>query len=441
MVKIIQSVENFIEKYGIEGTVLVGFSGGYDSMCLLDVLSKISKTKPLDIIALHLNHNWRGEESLNEAENAKNFANKLGIKFYQEVLADFVPCTETAARDARYQFFNNCAKKFNSKYVFTAHNQNDNIETIIYRFVKGTGIKGLCGISENRGVFYRPLLNISREEIEKYCIKNELKPNIDSSNSNEKYKRNFIRKNIIPNLEYISENAKTSIISLVENAKSDNKIVEEYLFKVLKKITKDGKISTEKFLKQSSEVQQRIIYNLFQATVTDYDKKKVLEILEFIKENSNLKCGKTKSMTKDLWVWVSRKYITIINSDTPILYDIEIKGDGCYKLGQKEFIMEKCSKLPEKFPEDRECIAYANMENIKFPLRFRTRRDGDIIQPLGCKGEQKLKKYFNSKGIPKHERDNIMLLAYGNEILWVAGFGLSDKIKADNQITHRLIVK
>ena len=182
-------VSKFIKKYNLSGTFIVAFSGGYDSMCLLDILHKMN----CDVVAIHLNHNWRGDESRKEEQNCKNFTLKNNIKYYTETLPENIEKTETAAREARYDFFKRCALKFNSDIVFTAHNFDDNAETVLYRITKGTGITGLQGIAEHRDIFYRPLLNIERKDIELYCKENNLAPNIDSSNKNTKYKRNLIR--------------------------------------------------------------------------------------------------------------------------------------------------------------------------------------------------------------------------------------------------------
>ena len=142
MDEITGKVKYFLTKHNLMNTknnILVAFSGGYDSMCLLDILSEFN----LNILAIHLNHNWRGEESDKEEENCRFFCKSKKIDFYCEKLPAGLPRTETAARKARYDFFENCAKKFNSTTVLTAHNANDNAETIIYRMVKGTGITGL----------------------------------------------------------------------------------------------------------------------------------------------------------------------------------------------------------------------------------------------------------------------------------------------------------
>ena len=160
MIKIHKTIKSFLKKYDIDKSdlvYLVAFSGGFDSMCLLNALKKICKNK---IVAIHLNHKWRAKESDLEELNCKNFCEHIGVEFYSENINPQIAKTETAAREARYKFFENCAQKFNSKIVFTAHNKNDNVETLVYRICTGTGISGLQGIANIRDIYYRPLLEI-----------------------------------------------------------------------------------------------------------------------------------------------------------------------------------------------------------------------------------------------------------------------------------------
>ena len=167
--------------------------------------------------------------SLKEAQNCEKFANSRGINYYSETLPDNIQKTETAARKARYDFFRRCAQKFNSKVVFTAHNFDDNAETVLYRIIRGTGTAGLQGISEKREIFYRPLLHTKREDIEKYCIDNGLTPNKDSSNTDTKYKRNFIRYKVIPLLKEINPDVSNALNSLSEIAAEDYNLINSYL--------------------------------------------------------------------------------------------------------------------------------------------------------------------------------------------------------------------
>ena len=398
-----ERVKSFIKKYDISGTVLVAFSGGFDSMCLLDVLYKLEQ----NVIAIHLNHNWRGEESLREEHNCRDFAEKRGITFYSEILPDNVLHTENAARDERYKFFERCAEKFDAKYVFTAHNFNDNAETVLYRIIKGTGTFGLQGISEKRDIFYRPLLSTSRKEIEEYCKQNKLNPNYDSSNDDTKYKRNLIRKEILPLMEKINPNVIGAINSLSQIAEEDFECK-----------------NSDKYF-----VRQLLIDNNL-----DYDREKIEEISEFIMQNKSSKSGRTMSLSKDLWLFVNKNDTKIISQKNKRDTKIFINKEGEYRFENKVFFIKKFSDKIKKFTKDIEFKAYISVNNIDFTLRYRS--EGDYIYPLGLKGKQKLKKYLNEKKVPKHEKDDIILLCKGQEVLWVSGCGISDKIKVTDKPTH-----
>ena len=402
------NIKNFIKKHNLSGTIIVAFSGGYDSMCLLDILNKLGEK----IIAAHLNHNWRGEESLKEAENCKNFAKSRGIQYYSEILPDSIEKTETAAREARYDFFRRCAKKFNSKIVFTAHNFDDNAETVLYRIIRGTGTIGLQGIA----------VKTTRAEIEKYCKDNNLNPNNDSSNSDTKYKRNFIRHKIIPLLKEINPNVTDALNSLSEIAYEDNNLINTYL---------------PTNLIQASEIEQkRLIYKILNEYNLDYDREKIENIQKFIQENKNSKSGKKISLADNLWLFVSTKKAEIISKTEKNTEEINISKCGKYEFEDYIFSIEKYNKEITEFPHDTEYKAYISVDEINFTLRHR--KDGDKIQPLGSKGSQKLKKYLNEKKIPQHEKDKLIFLCKDNEILWAAGIGISEKIKVAQKPTHML---
>lgn len=418
---IVEKVKNFISKNNLSGTFIVAFSGGYDSMCLLDILNKLN----YDIVAVHLNHNWRGNESLLEAENCYEFCQKNNIKFYTETLDDNIEKNETAAREARYDFFKRCAKRFNSNIVFTAHNFDDNAETVLYRIIKGTGTIGLQGINEHRDIFYRPLLKITREEIEKYCRLNNLAPNVDSSNYNTNYKRNFIRHKILPVLKEINPKVTEALNTLSEIAKDENSLIESYL--------------PSNILEASGIEQKRIIYKILNKYNLDYDKKKIDYIQKYIDENKNSKSGKKMSLAQDLWLFVNEKKIEVVEKKQKNTQEIKITATGKYLFEEYEISIEPASQTPSVFPDDNDFKAYIETEKINFTLRHR--KNGDKIFPLGAKGSQKLKKYLNEKKIPQHEKDKLVLLCNNNNVLWVAGIGLSDELKVINRATHVLTLK
>ena len=427
------NVADFLNKYSIKDKrVLIAFSGGNDSMCLMAILLELKEKFGLDIIAIHLNHNWRGEESFNEEKRCREFCEAKGIDFYSETLSDNVKRTETAARDARYEFFNRCAEKFNTNIVFTAHNADDNSETVLYRLVKGTGIKGLCGIAEHRDIFYRPLLTTFRKDIEEYISENGLTPNQDSSNNNNKYNRNFIRLKIIPQLETINKDFKDALNCLSELACDDEKIIGEYI-KSLKNPYK-----TDNFMSYSTALQKRLVYNLLTQNDFEYDNKTISKLQKFILENACLKNGKRISLTDKTFLFVSSKEIRILKEGLNDEICVEIDGEGVFDVGNYILKVEKCTSKPEKFPPDSENILYADLSGVDFQLVLRTRQDGDIISPLGCNGTQKLKKYLNEKGLPKDLRNKMLFLCLGNEVLWAPSLGISEKIKVVDKSTHIL---
>lgn len=428
-----QRIESFLRQYKIlnsGNTFLVGFSGGYDSMCLLDILYALSSKFDFRIVAIHLNHNWRGEESEADEDNCKKFCEKKGIDFYSEKLASNVKKTETAAREARQDFFRKCCKKYNAAGVFLAHNKSDNTETVLYRITKGTGVLGLCGIALNNNNFgyeiYRPLLLWTRDEIERYCSENDLKPNIDSSNFDVKYKRNFLRHKVVNELKNINPYLDDTIFRLSRISESEQNIIKEYLNKIRSEISIGDKFITSAFTKLSTDIQKKFIHELLLSNGIDYDSEKIDELFNFINENAGLSSGKTISIAENLWLWVSAKDFCFINRPEKDMNILEVSGEGIFSFGDKKIEIKKLDKLPDVFPKETEDFAYVN---LSFPISIRTRRDGDIIQPFGMQGTMKLKKYFINKNVEKYIRDNIVLLCKEKEILWVPKIGLSEKLR------------
>lgn len=406
-------------------------------MCLLDILYKIASQKQLKLVACHYNHNWRGEAAKQEQENCRKFCEEKNISFYTETAPDDIKKNETEARELRYEFFERAMNKFNTDVFFTAHNYDDNAETLIYRIAKGTGINGLKGILPKRDKYYRPLLSVKRCDIENYCIVNGLTPNQDSSNDDKIHKRNLIRHDILPLLEKINPDIKKSLNSLAAVAISENKIIDEYISKLSENIYKDNIIQTQAFIKLSQPLKQKIIYNLIYESEFDYNMDTVKNICEFIenvvKENKTSKF----SLGKNGFLYADNNIINIIRPSEKCDKIIRLDNKEDYNLGKIKFKIQPANKYLQT---DSENEAYVDLSEFK-ELYIRTRHDGDIIQPLGSEGKMKLKKYLMSKKIPQYLRDNLLLLTDGNEILWVGGVGLSEKIKVKNNPTHKLSIE
>jgi len=425
-------VESTLNKYNLtnkNNILLIGLSGGADSVCLSDIVYQLSKKYGFELILCHLNHNWRGEHSVSDMEFCINYANERNLKIITKALSKDEKQTETNARELRYKFFEQCKKDIHADAILLAHNKNDKIETLIYRIIKGTGIKGLSSIRERRDCYIRPLISISREEIENYCKKNNLEYVTDSTNFDNNYNRNYIRNEILPKFDKINSKYQDAVYNLSVLAEDEENLLEELINKIEKKITKNNIIITDKFTKLSSAIQKRILLNIYTRSNIDYDLKRINEVLEFIENNKDKQCGSKTSLTTNLWLFVSKTSIEIIKKVEKVKEKVNINKEGEYKLGKFIFKIEKCEgDTPKIFPNDSEMKAYVE---IKEPLNFtlRTREEGDIIQPLGLKGTQKLKKYLNEKKVKQHEKDNLIFLCKENEILWAPPYGLNDKIK------------
>ncbi|MCQ2790199.1 MAG: tRNA lysidine(34) synthetase TilS [bacterium] len=437
-----KTVEKFLKEYEIDKnkTFLVGFSGGCDSLCLLDILLSLSKEIGFKLVALHLNHNWRGEESMAEMKNCEDFCNKNGIEFVSKILSEDVKKSENSAREERYKFFVECSKKYENPIVLTAHTASDNAETLIYRMVKGTGINGLQGIKEKSSMMgveiYRPLLSFSRVDTQNYCYTNNLVPNNDSSNFDINYNRNFIRHKILPLCKCVNEKAEQAINSLSKLARSSENIIDEYVSKIEKTISLDCGYDTQKFIDLSLDVKRYIVLRMFLNNGIDYNFKKIERVLEFIEENSKSNSGLKESVANDYWIYVNKKYFSFITDigKEKNQEKIVISGCGEYKFCEYVFSVQLFDETQKdfKFPKEDENVAYVNLDFDNLVLR--TRRDGDIIQPFGMTGTMKLKKYLNSKGVEQHKKNSLVFLCRKDEVLWACGIGLNEKLKVVSKI-------
>ena len=452
---IIEKVLEFLKNYDLisnKEVFLVGFSGGADSLCLLDILAKLSKKYEFSLIAAHLNHNWRAKESLLEEKRAKKYCEENKIPFYSETLSQDLPHTELEARKQRYNFFNRIAKKTGTTSIFTGHTRSDQVETVLYRIIKGTGLSGLTGIPEIRyqngfTPIYRPLLTISREEILEYCKNNNLVYNVDSSNFNEDYLRNRIRLSLIPELKNYNSEVENAVLRLSSIAKDSETLIDEYLELINKKIYIKDEIITYEFLKLSFPAKKKVILELLSKNKVDFSFDKIDEIFNFIQENCSLKSGNTLSITKDLWLFASSgiiKLISSIKSDMikfSMMVDFSQDNEIYHSELHKAFKISKWSgDKPDKFPQDTSNTVFVDITAIKEPVYLRTRRSGDRIQPFGMHDKMKLKKYLINKGIPEHLRDALPVLATDSEILWVAGVGMSELLRVNNKPSHVLLI-
>lgn len=285
----LETVENFLIKYNIKAkSVIVGFSSGPDSCALALLLNELKQKYNLNLILAYFNHCWRDEAKFEE-EFTADFANKIGADFFIECAPGDAIKSEEAARDLRYAFFNETSKKFNTDIVFLAHNKNDNIETAVYRIIKGASPKGLCSIPEHRDIYYRPMLNITKKEILDYLKEKNQKFMIDSSNEDTKYKRNLIRKKILPLFSEINPNYVENINNLIKTSLDAVNIIEDTIAKAKNEVIIDNIIDYDKFINLKREIRYEILNDYLKPMLKYRNYKTIKKFDDFILNNKNTK--------------------------------------------------------------------------------------------------------------------------------------------------------
>ena len=270
MDKLIIKVLSFIDKYQLienKKTVLAAVSGGYDSLCMLYVLNEIKKIRGFDLKVMHLNHDFR-KEADSDMEFVKSVSEKLGLEFFGEKVnveqyaKKHGISFETAGRQVRYEFFDRVASQFPDSVIATAHNANDNIESFFMHLMRGSGLNGLCGISAKRDNVIRPLLFVTREEIESYSKENKIVPVIDITNESDDYTRNDIRHNVIP--EVLKRCSIDSLVRTMDIINEENNFFEQYVKSIAKsciiEYNEISKIDVKQFNVLDKAIKRRILY-------------------------------------------------------------------------------------------------------------------------------------------------------------------------------------
>lgn len=433
-------------------------SGGVDSIVLLDVVSGLSKAYGLKLYVLHYNHNWR-KESYKDSELVQNYCKKNRITFiYGEDRGQIIK-TEEVAREKRYLFFAKSVKQLSLTSVFTAHHEDDQAETILFRLARGTGPAGLLPVKEylehSLGIkIFRPLLDSTKEEIYAYARENKLLYIEDKTNKEIKYKRNLVRNKILPLVRKINERAEKNIVACGDLIYSQNEILKHYFKKMFYELSdKKSKeplfpvgLNRKKFLKHSEYSQKAFIYWMMTVNNLSGSINKIKSILQSIKNkeivelsdrfvlcvNDKLILFSEKSVKRESLINNFSECFTLNGSEKSICLN-----DNDAAVFQLKRFSGSFSKL--KFPKEKDKIAFVDLslyKNKKLLVRYRNK--GDVFSPLGLHNTVKLKKYLVNKKIPKQYRYNLPLLCFNNEVLWIPGYSLSEKIKVTNKPTHIL---
>lgn len=421
----IEKIYKTIKEYGLiekKDKIIIGLSGGADSMCLTHILYCLREEMELELMCAHMHHSIRGEEADYDAQAARKFSESLGIPF--EFLKEDVPSyakrkgisEELAGRELRYAFFENSLQKYGFNKIATAHNKNDNAETILMNFLRGSGIKGLGGIPYKRDKIIRPILDCTREEIEAYCAKNGINYVIDSTNAKNLYTRNKIRNELIPR---ISESFNPNFINTVtENAaliSADCELLNDIATDFYNKEVKDGKVDITMLLSQPVSVRNRVIFEMMSNalhTKTDLSSSFVNDITELAQK---CKSGSYIMLPKEIIARIEygKLYIGKQNLTENFEYEIPLNTEVYIKEMNKTVYAQYVSE------KDGEGIYLEAEKDDKIILR--NRREGDVFHPVGMNGRKKVKDFFIDKKIPAGERTRIGIITINGEIADIIG--------------------
>jgi tRNA(Ile)-lysidine synthase len=487
MLQLRKQVAGVIREYNLFNTsdrVLLGVSGGPDSVALLSLIYNTNRINPpySEIFIAHLNHSIRGRES----DDDEQFVNTLAEKYemtliaekrdIREIARERKMSLEEAARDERYKFFESAAEKVGANVIAVGHNADDNAETILHRIIRGTGITGVSGIRPKRKLtsistinLIRPLLFTWRKEIIAYLKEMNLSYRVDSTNIEKDKLRNRIRIELIPHLEEnYNAKVKKSLVTLGETAVQNC----DYLEAKAKALFDDVLMNRETTTEASTSVdksEERIVLDINKLRESPRILQQMIIKEAIIRLDIPLKKLRYKNY-KDILITLNsgktavnnivKKYLNVRREgnelhlsksrycaeESPVLSETEIKVPGETELVDmncrvKTEIREIKYGFLEEFKRnktnDEESVDF---DKISMPLMVRTRRQGDRFWPLGSQGAKKIKDFFIDNKVPVMERDTVPIVTMNGQPIWIVGFRIDDRIRVSEETTNLLMM-
>jgi len=433
----LDAVRNFLDKYQIQNThITCALSGGADSVCLLYCLLKFRKKYALEISAIHIQHNLRGEESLRDENFCRLLCEDLRIDIkiisvdVQAYQKQHGVSVETAARECRYQAF----EKHAEGLVATAHTASDNLETVIFRLIRGTGTKGLCGIPERRGNYIRPLLQSDRKEIEKFISDQNLDYITDSTNFDTVYTRNFIRHEIIPAFSGICpDGAEHSVSMMTDILTQEEDFLEQTAESVYIQHYKNHTMQNLDELHPA--LQRRCIALFLEANQIRPDYHMILMIQKIISHG-----GQAEIIRGKLTARVSQ-HILFLEKQMPEIPEkiLQIGENQIFPeyLVRAELLTRKNS---EKFEKIHTLFANSALDYdiIKESAVLHSRKNGLHFRPIGKNHTVSIKKWLQTQ--PVSERNRLHYLSDQNGLLWVQNLGIAEHAAVTDSTQNMLIL-
>ncbi len=411
----------------------VACSGGRDSISLLHYLNSIKEDLDIEVVCININHSIR-DNSDRDSRFVVDFCQENRIRCYKFVIDSYnIARTrhltlEQAAREGRYEMFRTLIRKGLVDKIALGHHISDQAETVLMHILRGAGLSGASGMAmSSEGIFIRPMLNISRQEINEYIIENDLNYVEDETNADSTYTRNFLRNEIMPKLEEKFPNCQENIANFGNICRKDDEYIESLVTLDAVIVDKENKIVKlpRNYFVYPEPIVNRMIRKAFNSIdiYADIESKHIEMIKALAKMGEN---GSKISLPNKIFAICEYDYITIykkvpkVNTQTWVFKSGRIKIDGLGTL-----IVRKA-----KNNEVEEGVLKFDASKLPKGVLWRFRKDGDIFEKFGG-GTKKLKSYLVNKKVPARLRDNIPLLASDNEVFVIAGVEISEKVRID----------
>lgn len=432
-----EAVRQFLEKEKLSHvSVTCALSGGADSVCLLICLLYWQKQYALHISALHVQHNLRGEESQRDEQFCRQLCETLHVDLQvisvdvQKYRKQHTCSVETAARECRYRAFAEHA----GGLVATAHTASDNLETVLFRLARGTGMKGLCGIPPRREQYIRPLLFVSRQEIEVFLAEQAISYITDSSNLQDDYSRNFIRHHLVPLMEQVHTGAEQSVSRMTEILRQEEDFLADTARHVFQEHRQpDGSLQNLHILHPA--LQRRCIALFLEENHLRSDYASVLSVQKLLEQG-----GQTELIRGELSAHVSQHVLSLQKKICSV-------PEAELVLGKNQIFPEylvTAERIEKKNPDEFKKI-YTKFANsaldydiIKKSVILHGRKNGMYFKPSGRTHTVRIKKWLQTQ--PVSVRSTLHYLSDEAGLLWVQNLGVADRAAVTEHTENMLIL-
>ena len=440
MKDLLSSFNAYIKTEGLlkpKQKVLLAISGGMDSIVLLDLLHR--STIPFELA--HVNFQLRGEESTRDEQFVRELAKSYQVNLHVKHVDTEINASEhklsiqEAARKIRYDWFDELLKQHQLDVVCTAHHADDNVETMLMNLFRGTGLTGLRGMLPKQGKIIRPLLFASRETIQEYSAQQELKHVEDSSNASEKYTRNFLRLQIIPQLSKVWPEVAETLRQNMQRFSETEMVYQEALQRKLKKLITikedEWHVPVEK-LRLTAPL-RTIVFELFQDK--GFSSKQVDEIIHLLDASTGSYIDSTTHRILKNRNWL---ICTPLKKENTFIHIIEPEHQSLI-LTQGEIHFKQKEWSPKERVSDRPETIELDLAAIQYPLILRNWKAGDYFYPLGMQKKKKIARFLIDQKLSKIEKEQVLVLESAGRICWVVGHRIDDRFKV-RKATKRVLV-